>query len=132
MYNYLSEEKSKGNEIDKYTWFNLDEVKFKSFSSRMDYEVSKGQLTRIANILSANPDVQLKIGGFTSDEGRKKANRKLSLEMADQTKAALVKLGVDESRISVKGYGESNPLGLNDTEAGKMRNHRVGFRVLSK
>ena len=132
LYSYLNETSSSGKAIDQYTWFNLDEVKFKSLSSRMDYEKSKGQLTRIANILSANPDVQLKIGGFTSDKGRKKANRKLSLEMAEQAKAALTKLGVDESRITVKGYGESHPLGLNDTEEGRMKNHRVGFRVISK
>ena len=132
LYNHISGKIKSTNAIDKYTWFNLDKVSFPNYDSRMDYNESKGQLGRIANILSTNPNVTLKIGGFTSDLGKKRANRKLSLEMAKQTKAALVKLGVDESRISVKGYGESNPLGLNDTEQGRMKNHRVGFRVMSK
>ena len=132
LYNYLKGMQGTGNEIDKYTWFNLDEVKYKGLSSRMDYDASKGQLTRIASILKAHPDAQVRIGGFTSDQGRKKANRKLSLEMAEQAKSALEDLGVQPERISVKGYGESNPLALNDTDYGKMLNHRVGIRIMSK
>lgn len=132
FYSYLTGKQSNAYQTDKYTWFTLDKVSFPNYDSKMDFNASKGQLGRIANILSANPDVTLRLGGFTSDLGKKKDNRALSFEMAEQTKAALVQLGVAENRISVKGYGERNPLGLNDTEWGRMKNHRVGFRVLSK
>jgi len=132
LYSYLSGKNKSSFNIDKYTWFDLDGVKFPSYGSTMDYEASKAQLTRIANILKAHPNVSLKLGGFTSEIGKRKSNRKISLEMAEQLKAALESLGVEPTRLSTKGYGETNPRSLNDTEFGKMRNHRVAFRVIKK
>ena len=38
--------------------------------------------------------------------------------------------GVDESALSGKGYGETNPVATNDTEEGRFRNRRIQFTVV--
>ena len=38
--------------------------------------------------------------------------------------------GVDGSRVTAKGYGESKPVGDNKTAEGKARNRRVELRRL--
>ena len=44
-------------------------------------------------------------------------------------KAFLVGEGIAESRLTVKGYGESDPVDSNDTPAGRANNRRVTFNV---
>ena len=38
--------------------------------------------------------------------------------------------GIDESRLSIQGYGSNHPLGPNDTEAGRAANRRVEILIL--
>jgi outer membrane protein OmpA-like peptidoglycan-associated protein len=38
---------------------------------------------------------------------------------------ALVSAGIDDSRITVTGFGESSPVATNDTSAGRQLNRRV-------
>ena len=42
----------------------------------------------------------------------------------------LVSKGIKAERINAKGYGETKPLGTNDTEEGKQLNRRVEFTIL--
>jgi hypothetical protein len=43
--------------------------------------------------------------------------------------AYLVKKGIDQGRLSAKGFGLTKPLATNDTEAGRQRNRRVEFKI---
>jgi outer membrane protein OmpA-like peptidoglycan-associated protein len=52
---------------------------------------------------------------------------KLSQTRADAVKAQLVKMGIAESRLTTKGFGESKPIDTNDTVEGKANNRRVEF-----
>jgi OOP family OmpA-OmpF porin len=70
------------------------------------------------------------IGGYTDDVGEAKANRNLSRARANSVKVFLVKRGVADSRLIVRGYGETKPIASNKTEAGRRKNRRIEFTVL--
>jgi len=42
------------------------------------------------------------------------------------------KYGIPETRLSIQGYGSNNPLGPNDTEAGRAANRRVEILILAE
>ncbi len=44
----------------------------------------------------------------------------------------LVKLGIDDARVSAKGYGAENPIADNSTEEGRQKNRRISLRVTEK
>ena len=70
------------------------------------------------------------IEGHTDTSGPKAFNQKLSEERAGKVKSHLVEKGVEESRLSTKGFGEDNPKASNDTRNGRITNRRVEFKVV--
>ena len=64
--------------------------------------------------------------GHTDSMGNEDYNMNLSKRRAESVKNYLVEnFNVDASRISIIGYGESNPISTNDTPAGRQNNRRV-------
>lgn len=78
-------------------------------------------------VLNQSPDLTVEIQGHTDDVGTEKYNLKLSESRAQAVKDYLVEQGIDESRLTVKGFGKSNPAEGNDTEEGRAYNRRVYF-----
>lgn len=90
---------------------------------------SEPVLREIAGILKKNPSWHLRIDGHTDDIGRDAANLDLSRQRAASVKDALVRrYGIDASRLTTGGYGESSPKDRNDTPEGRARNRRVELR----
>jgi OOP family OmpA-OmpF porin len=57
-------------------------------------------------------------------------NLALSQRRAEAVRAHLIGSGAEGRLISARGYGESQPLADNRTEAGRQDNRRIEFRVL--
>lgn len=88
-----------------------------------------GILREAATILKDNPKVQVSVEGHTDATGSDEYNLKLSLRRATAVKQFLVKEGVPDSRLSVRGFGETQPVASNDTEDGRAQNRRVELKV---
>ena len=86
-------------------------------------------LVEIKNLLINNSKINLYIEGYSSSDGSDNYNLMLSKKRAESVKSYLVKIGVDENRLEVVGYGESNPIGDNDNPMGRSMNRRVQFKL---
>jgi outer membrane protein OmpA-like peptidoglycan-associated protein len=91
--------------------------------------VSFPLLNQIANVLILNPDYLIEVQGHTDNVGNDDYNMNLSNERAASVRAYLISKGVDEVKITSKGYGETKPVASNNTKAGKTMNRRVEFVV---
>lgn len=86
---------------------------------------SRPVLDEAANILKQHPGVHVIVKGYTDSIGSAAYNEKLSLRRAEAVYRYLVNQGVDPERLTVEGFGMSNPVASNDTEAGRAQNRRV-------
>ena len=57
---------------------------------------------------------------------------RLSQKRAEAVRGYLSQRGVDASRMTVRGYGESQPIASNETAAGQARNRRVELRATGR
>jgi outer membrane protein OmpA-like peptidoglycan-associated protein len=117
--------------VSDNTWFDFDRLLFDTGRATLQ-PASQEQLTNIAEILKAYPQVKIRIGGYTDNTGDPAANLQLSQQRADNVMAELTRLGVDPARMNAKGYGDENPVADNSTEQGRQRNRRISLRVIEK
>ena len=87
---------------------------------------SRAVLKEIAATLKQHADLKVLIEGHTDNVGAAASNLTLSEARAAAVKAALVAdFGVDGSRISTKGFGDTKPAAPNTNAAGRAQNRRV-------
>lgn len=85
-------------------------------------------LNRVADLL-VKKGISLKLAGHTDNVGSDAANMKLSKDRAESVKSYLVSQGANPSKIEAVGYGESQPIATNSTNAGRQKNRRVEFTI---
>ena len=94
---------------------------------------SKPALEAAAKMLNENPTINVEIQGHTDSKGSDSYNLSLSDRRAASVVAYLVQnLGIDMSRLTSRGYGESMPIATNDTDAGRAMNRRVEFKIIGE
>lgn len=86
---------------------------------------SYDELMRVAKVLNQYPQTNILIAGHTDSKGAEDYNLKLSQNRAEAVKNAMVGMGVNPSRMTTVGNGESKPIADNNTEAGRQMNRRV-------
>jgi outer membrane protein OmpA-like peptidoglycan-associated protein len=86
-------------------------------------------LDEAASLLSANPGTQVAVGGHTDSSGSDAYNQSLSERRAASVRDYLASKGVDASRLSTAGFGESQPVADNATAEGRALNRRVELSV---
>ena len=118
-------------EVDKTTWFSFDRLYFETGKSSLKPE-SKEQLSNIAAIMKAYPEVEIKLGGYTDNTGDAAANKRLSTDRAVNAMKELTTLGVPAERMEAEGYGIEHPVATNDTPEGRAQNRRIDVRVTAK
>jgi outer membrane protein OmpA-like peptidoglycan-associated protein len=116
---------------DSITWFDFDRLLFDTGSATLRPE-SQEQLQNVAAILKANPNVHLKIGGYTDNVGIADQNLTLSDERATNVMHELVRIGVAPNVLEAKGYGQEHPVADNSTEEGRALNRRISMLVTQK
>lgn len=108
---------------------NLAGVVFKTNSDQLNVSSNK-RLDQAVKTLQDNPDVKVIVAGHTDSAGDALYNLSLSEKRAKAVKQYLVNKGVDASRLTARGYGETEPYTSNDTAAGRAQNRRVELRIL--
>jgi outer membrane protein OmpA-like peptidoglycan-associated protein len=87
-------------------------------------------LKEVAKVLKENPNINLRIEGYTDDIGTKAYNQKLALKRAMAVKNFLVKEGINPERIQVVGFGKERYIAENTTPIGRLTNRRAEFIVI--
>ena len=96
--------------------------------------ITKGGRTVLAALvkpLKGAGSARVVVGGYTDNVGDAKANLNLSKARAHSVVVWLTGHGVAAKTLIAKGYGEAKPIASNATAAGRTKNRRIEFTVLS-
>jgi outer membrane protein OmpA-like peptidoglycan-associated protein len=111
--------------------YKLNNILFSTNSSELNSQ-DKNILTDFSDYLKLNQGLKVAIQGHTDNSGSPADNMKLSEDRAKSVFDFLSQNGIEKSRLSYKGFGETKPVASNDIEEGKAQNRRTEFVILSK
>lgn len=106
----------------KNVFFDTDKYNLK--------DESKIELDKLVQFLIQNPAVKIELSGHTDNVGGKAKNQPLSANRAKAVYDFLIAKGIAATRLSHKGYADTEPVADNKTEAGRSQNRRTEFRIL--
>jgi outer membrane protein OmpA-like peptidoglycan-associated protein len=92
-------------------------------------EGSQPLLDNLIDVARRCPDAHIEVSGFTDYLGYDDFNIGLSKRRAQAVVDVVTRAGIDASRITSAGYGESRPAVSNDTHEGRVQNRRIEFLV---
>lgn len=91
---------------------------------------SYSEIESVAQFMREYPLTKVVLEGHTDDRGAEAYNQQLSEKRAAAVAQVLVdRFGINKSRVSSRGYGESAPLVSNDTAENRATNRRVTAKV---
>ncbi|QNH62196.1 OmpA family protein [Hymenobacter sediminicola] len=88
------------------------------------------ELDKLVETLNDNPKITIELSSHTDSRGKDAYNQTLSQKRAQSAVDYIISKGIDKSRITAKGYGETRPEIKNaKTEEQYQRNRRTEFKV---
>jgi OOP family OmpA-OmpF porin len=88
--------------------------------------IYNNEIAKVADYMKQYPTTTAVIEGHTDNVGDPAANMKLSQQRAENVVNALVQnFGIDRSRLSAKGYGDTRRISYNNTAEGRAKNRRI-------
>lgn len=82
-------------------------------------------LSRAADIMKQEPNLHLRLEGYTDSTGSTGHNDALAQQRALTVEQFLMAKGISKDRLTGQGFGEQNPVNTNATASGKADNRRV-------
>jgi OmpA-OmpF porin, OOP family len=94
------------------------------FLSKQSYDI----IDKLVSMLKENPDIKVEVYGHTDKSGTdEKSNEGLSGKRAKVVAEYLIKKGIEESRVSFKGFGSKKPIASNSNDTDRTKNRRTEF-----
>lgn len=117
-------------EDERGVTIRLDNILFPPDSDFLR-DSEKEKLRGVAEILRRYPERDILIGGHTALAGTERGRQQLSESRAAAVANYLLELGVRErDQMILRGFGATEPVADNSTEAGRRRNRRVEITIL--
>ncbi|HSH64649.1 MAG TPA: OmpA family protein [Bacteroidia bacterium] len=107
-------------------------------SSKLSPEAKNILDTTVMRLLTQNPNLIVELSSHTDNKGADDYNMKLSQKRAESILNYLTEKGIDKSRLTAKGYGETVPIAPNqnkdgsDNPEGRQLNRRTEIKILGK
>ncbi|WP_326983326.1 sodium-translocating pyrophosphatase [Chryseobacterium sp. MYb264] len=128
---YLMVKKKDRSLLEPDRWFTIENLYFERGYGDLETGAVV-QLVNLAEMMTAYPEMKIKLGGYTDDTGNEASNQSLSNLRVQTAKLKLLELGISGDRIEAEGYGSKHPIcPANDTEECRARNRRIDIRVLA-
>lgn len=108
--------------------FRLENIEF-DYNTTILKKSSEPALDKAAEFLRIDKAANVQVAGHTDNKGSKPYNLKLSLKRANTIRDSLISRGIEANRLSVKGYGSSQPLQDGNNEFARSKNRRVELRI---
>jgi outer membrane protein OmpA-like peptidoglycan-associated protein len=93
---------------------------------------SRPELDEVVQLMKDNPTLQIQINGHTDNSGKQAENIVLSGNRAKAVTAYLVSKGIPATRLSSKGWGDTQPVADNSSPQGRAQNRRTELKVVSR
>lgn len=102
----------------------LENINFETASAVLT-QSSYAEIKKIEDMLKAEPETRARLIGHTDSQGSDSYNQDLSMRRARAVYQALIDSGIEASRLSYEGKGESSPIASNETATGRRQNRRT-------
>jgi OOP family OmpA-OmpF porin len=116
--------------VDARGCWVLEGVNFETDSATIAPDSKRRIVAEVVPVLEKNPDLRIRVDGYTDSRGAAAYNQKLSERRANAVRDLLVAQGISADRIEAKGFGEANPIAPNDILDNLRKNRRTEITVI--